>query len=118
MTRRIKFKCDDRNYNEWCLYSSDTLYELDKSEFSIDPVKEKLLNQDIFEYNEETHSVTILHSSNREMPVIPGVIILEKNKTYGFTKINIIINLFLMINVYQYLLCHIKLKSWGLISIK
>lgn len=83
---KLKIKIDDRFYKSWTLYTSDTLYELNKSDYAVDPIKYKLMNQDIFDYNPETHAITILHSSNREMPVLPGVIHLEKNQTYGKIK--------------------------------
>ena len=39
------------------------------------------MNQDIFKY--EMGSVELLHSSTESMEVIPGVLVLEGNKTYG-----------------------------------
>jgi len=83
---KLKIKIDDRYYKSWTLYTSDTLYELDKAEFNVDPIKYKLMNQDIFDYDKETHNITILHSSNREMPILPGVLVLHDGKTYGKIK--------------------------------
>ena len=50
----------------------------------LNPVLSKLFNQDIFTYNDNI--VDILHSSVRCMDVIPGVIVLNENKTYGKYK--------------------------------
>lgn len=86
MKHKLKFKCEDRNYTSWTVYSSDTLYELDKTTFNIDPIKSKLFNQDIFEYDDATQEIFMLHSSNREMPVIPGILVLENKQIYGLYK--------------------------------
>jgi len=83
---KFKIKIEDRFYKSWTLYTSDTLYQVDKTKYNVDPVKYKLMNQDIFNYDESTHAITILHSSNREMPVLPGVIIIDKGQTYGKVK--------------------------------
>ena len=78
-----KFKCEDRNYSKYGFIDakqlSDTYIEL-----NVDPLKNKLFNQDIFDYNGD--KLTILHSSIRSMKNIPGVIILLGNKTYGKIK--------------------------------
>lgn len=86
MKERLKIKCDDKHYKSWTIYTSDTLYELDQTLYTINPIQARLFNQDIFEYDTETHAINILHSSNREMPVLPGILILEHNRTYGIHK--------------------------------
>lgn len=52
---------------------------------NLDPIKEKLCNQDIIKVD-KNNIVTILHSSVRCMPVIPGVLVLNDSKTYGKIK--------------------------------
>jgi len=82
---KFKFKCEDRLYSSWELYDTHTFELKDKPKYDIDPIRDKLLNQDIL-YYEEGQPIKILHSSNREMPIIPGVILLQKNKTFGKYK--------------------------------
>ena len=50
----------------------------------LDPNKYKMFNQDIFTFKD--NNVNILHSSARCMKVIPGVLVLEKNLTFGKIK--------------------------------
>ena len=52
---------------------------------NLNPIKEKLCNQDIIKV-EENGVVSILHSSIRSMQVIPGVLVLNDSKTYGKIK--------------------------------
>ena len=76
-----KYSYDGRNTNKWKLYDSITLQEIEPKD-GFNPNTLKLINQDIF--NEETGE--IIHSSVRSMPVLPGVIMCDKNKTYGKLK--------------------------------
>ena len=76
----LKFQTSDRHYQEWSIV--DTL-TMQKTECSVDPIREKLFNQDIFSLNEKC---TILHSMVRQMKCIQGVLVLENNKTYGKWK--------------------------------
>ena len=83
-----KINVDDRYYNHYEYFCALTK---DKVELDLDPVKYKILNQDIFEIidNEEGEiHVNILHSTTREMNVIPAILVLESNKIYGKTKKN------------------------------
>ena len=90
---RIKFKCNDRNYEDWDLYNADTLNIIDKTLYNVNPIVNKLFNQDIILYNNHNNivnenetlcnSVKLIHSSVREIPEIPGVLILDSGKTYG-----------------------------------
>lgn len=80
---KLKFKVEDRNYNDWDLYDYNSLNKVDKSQFNVDPIKDRLLNQDILDIDDSGNIVNLVHSSIRSMPLIPGVLILEKNKTFG-----------------------------------
>ena len=75
-----KFQTSDRNYQEWSVI--DTL-SMKKIECSVDPVREKLFNQDIFSLNDKC---TILHSMTRQMKCIQGILMVEKNQSYGKWK--------------------------------
>ena len=78
---KYKLKVEDRNYEKWTTHESRSL---DPVVISLDPAKEKLFDQDIFEYNSGT--TTLCHSSVRKMANIPGVLVLAGNKTYGSSK--------------------------------
>ena len=82
--RTIKFKSEDRDYKCWNIYSASSLQELNREDYNIDPAKDKLLHQDIFKVDEDGKVTEILHSSNREMKIIPGVIVFDK--MYGKYK--------------------------------
>jgi len=60
------------------MYKAKTLETV---ELPISPIEHKLFDQDIFDAKEDT--VTIVHSCVRSMKNIPGVLVLEGNKTYG-----------------------------------
>ena len=62
----------------------DDPHSLESAEISLDPVQEKLFDQDIFEYDNK--KATLCHSSVRQMTNIPGVLVLSGNKTYGSSK--------------------------------
>lgn len=80
----LRFRCDDRVYEKWDIYDSTSLKKMDKSAYSIDPIEAKLFNQDSFEYDDETGKITLIHSTVREMPVMAGVIVMDKQ--YGMYK--------------------------------
>ena len=71
-----EFHTDDRYYQEWEARDTSTLQIMEKS---IDPLKSKLFNGDVFSIE---NTCTIHHSAVRQMPYIPGVLVLENNKTY------------------------------------
>jgi exoribonuclease R len=78
----LKAMINDRGYTQVHFVDANTLQPVDSD---VDPVKNKLFNQDILSDNTDG-SVSILHSSVRSMKNIPGVLVLEKNKTYGKRK--------------------------------
>lgn len=85
----LKFKCERRNYNDlnsWALYDVSNLEIVDKQKFDVNPIRDKLMNQDIIKVNKGGKFIEILHSSNRILPIIPAIITF--NKMYGKTKNN------------------------------
>ena len=66
-----KFVSHDRIYSSYNFYDSESLT---KVELDIDPVKNKLLDQDIFTLND---GVNIIHSVCRNTKNISGVLILS-----------------------------------------
>jgi exoribonuclease R len=75
-----KIHIDNRNYGSWTLFDATTLEPVIINQFN--PEKHKLFNNDVFSYNTDTQAVEIIHSSLRAGD-IPGVLIIEGNKSYG-----------------------------------
>jgi exoribonuclease R len=86
--KSYKFVSYDREYKSWDIYDSVTLIEEEYSPDStwkgFDPIKNKIFSGDVYEYDGE--KVKILHSSVRNMPIIPGVLVLNSNQVYGKHK--------------------------------
>ena len=76
-----KVLIDHRNYETWKTVNSTTFEPIS---LDIDPALHKLLNNDIFTFDNE--KVNIVHSVLRSSDSIAGVLVLENNKTYGKTK--------------------------------
>ena len=79
----FKMRVEDRNYTKIGVVDA---YNLRPQPYpnNLNAVEQKLFNQDIF--TSVNGVVNILHSSIRCMEVIPGVIVLNENKTYGKYK--------------------------------
>ena len=82
-----KIMVDDRSYSSWSFYNTLTL---EKTELPfIDPIKECLFNNDVFQINNKsingisTNKVNIIHSTVRISENIPAVLVLEGNRSYG-----------------------------------
>ena len=73
----FKFYVHDRSYNLWEIF--DTIH-FNKIELNLNPIENKLLCNDIFTMDGE-NKINILHSSIRAGPAIPGVLILNGNKS-------------------------------------
>ena len=74
----IKFTCLNRDYSEWDLYNPNNFNKLNKIDYNINPIINKLFNQDVIEIDENNSFKKIIHSSTREMKMIPGVITFDK----------------------------------------
>ena len=84
--QQYKLQVQDGQYAKYCYLDLKTMKE---SEYQpkIDPVSNKLFNQDIIGTDSVWPNIMkILHSSVRSMKNIPGVLVLENNKTYGKFK--------------------------------
>ena len=79
MTTTYKIHIDDRNCSSWEIFDNETCSKVD---IGINPLDKKLFTNDIFKIDDNSN-VTIVHSSIRSGPAIPGVLILDGNKTYG-----------------------------------
>jgi len=79
MSAIYKIHINDRNCSSWEIYESESFK---KVEIDFNPLDKKLFTNDVFSID-KSNNLTILHSSIRSGPAIPGVLILEGNKTYG-----------------------------------
>jgi exoribonuclease R len=77
-----KIHVNDRSYNSWEVFDTN---KFNKVEVNINPIESKLFANDVFTID-KNNKVTIVHSSIRSGPAIPGVLILDGNKTYGREK--------------------------------
>jgi len=75
----FKIHINDRSYTSWEVFDSN---KFNKIELDINPLENKLFTNDVFTINKH-NEITIVHSSIRSGPAIPGVLILDGNKTYG-----------------------------------
>jgi hypothetical protein len=78
---------DDRNYSTWSFYNTLTLEKADLP--SINPIKERLFNNDVFKITNDgtkNDEIQIVHSTVRISENIPAVLVIEGNKTYGRDK--------------------------------
>ena len=74
-----KIYVNDRSYTSWEIFDTANF---NKIILDIDPIESKLFSNDAFtfDYNK---NVSLLHSSIRSGPPMPGVLVLAGNKTYG-----------------------------------
>jgi len=79
---QYKIHISDRTYSSWEIESiGASIPTLQKH-----PFESKLFHEDVFEIDSaETPEIKIVNSKTRESKFIAGVLILEKNKTYGRT---------------------------------
>jgi len=78
----LKIHVNDRSYNSWEVFDTN---KFDKISLNINPIESKLFSNDVFTID-KNNNITLLHSSIRLGPSIPGVLILDGNKTYGREK--------------------------------
>lgn len=76
-----KIHIHDRNYSSWEIYDTGNLNKI--STIEINPIECKLFSNDVFEINSENGAINLLHSTVRHGSSIPGVLMLDGNKTYG-----------------------------------
>ena len=80
---QYKILIEDRNCSEWSVVNAISLLPTEIDE-SFEPIKYKLLNEDIFTYN--NNNFELIHSSFKSADYMSGVLVLEKNKSYGRHK--------------------------------
>jgi len=79
-----KIRIDDQMYKTWSVLERDSLCEVSIPDFH--PAKQKLFDKDIFTYDDATKKVSIQSSDIRSGNSLAGILVLERNKTYGRTK--------------------------------
>ncbi len=85
---QLKLHVEDGQYKEYQYMDIKSMKPIENQP-DIHPVYNKLFNQDIIEIDKDTKNpltMKILHSSVRSMKNIPGVLVLDNNKTYGKIK--------------------------------
>jgi exoribonuclease R len=75
---QLKIIIDNRNYEKYEIINATTF---EVKNIIIDPIENKLFNNDIFTFNKE--KVNIIHSSIRNYTSIAAVLILNSGQTYG-----------------------------------
>jgi exoribonuclease R len=68
----------DKNYTQWVIYENTTFEEI--KDIEIDPIQSKLFSNDVFKIKNE--QIEIIESKIR-LSIIPCILILSENKTYG-----------------------------------
>ena len=82
----LKIRVGDRHYSDISFVRAKDLTPIAVDIPTNVVLKNKLFNQDIFEYDSSKESCQLYHSSIRSMPVIPAVLVLEGRRTYGKWK--------------------------------
>ena len=77
-----KVHINDRAYTSWEVFEN---INFQKVEITINPLEQKLFSNDVFSVDENS-KISIVHSTVRCGPPMPGVLILDDNKTYGRQK--------------------------------
>ena len=70
----------DKAYTKYQLYDNTTNDPIDSATQSIDPIQQKRFSEDVL-----SETGNLLYSKIRTASAIPGVLILENNRTYGRT---------------------------------
>jgi len=87
MLQKYQILINDRNYSSFSFVDYDTNEIIPNQEIKTNPIENKMFNKDIFTYNtKNTNDIIITKSDIRNGISIPGVLLLENNKTFGRTK--------------------------------
>ena len=79
MDIQYRIYIEDREYNEYSFINEVSLNEVENP--GIDPVDEKLFSGDVFKMKDK--HVELLHSTVHSVESMPGVLVLDQNKTFG-----------------------------------
>ena len=73
-----KIHIENRDYSKWNLVDIESNSQV---QVNLSPLSLRLFDQDIFTYSPPTS--IIMHSPLRNAKIIPGILLLENNRTYG-----------------------------------
>ena len=76
-----KIYITDRKYTSWEIFETATFQKVD---IKVNPNESKLFSNDVFSFDNNT--VKIVHSTIRSSSSMPGVLVINGNKTYGRNK--------------------------------
>ena len=79
---QYKIIIEDRNCEEWTISNNITMEDVLLTDFI--PLSHKLFNGDIFTYDGTVFK--LIHSCTKSVNYFSGVLVLEKNKSYGKYK--------------------------------
>jgi exoribonuclease R len=75
----FKIYVNDRNYSSWNIFETSNFQPVN---LEIKPLENKLFSNDVFSVD-DAKNVKLIHSSIRSGTSMPGVLIINGNKTYG-----------------------------------
>jgi len=75
----LKIYVNDRNYSSWNIFETSNLQPVI---LDINPAENKLFSNDVFSVD-DAKNIKLIHSSIRSGTSMPGVLIINGNKTYG-----------------------------------
>jgi exoribonuclease R len=75
----FKIYVNDRNYSSWNIFETANFQPIN---IEINPVENKLFSNDVFSVD-DAKNVKLIHSSIRSGTSMPGVLVINGNKTYG-----------------------------------
>ena len=82
----VKVLIHDHAYSKWSYTYTDSKQDLSDQEYDLpSPLVHRWFNQDVIDFTELT-APHMIHSPVRNASYLPGVLILEGNRTYGRTK--------------------------------
>ena len=80
MENQYRIYIENREYTEYSFVNAVSLDDSDNP--GVDPIKDKLFSGDVF-YIDECKNMKLLHSTVHSVESMPGVLVLDKNKTFG-----------------------------------
>lgn len=86
MLQKYQISINDRNYSSFSFVDYDTNEIIPNESINMNPIENKLFNKDVFALIANDVTVTMIKSDIRSGVSLPGVLLLENNKTFGRTK--------------------------------
>jgi len=80
MENQYRIYIENREYTEYSFVNAVSLDDSDNP--GVDPIKDKLFSGDVFSID-ECKNMKLLHSTVHSVESMPGVLVLEQNKTFG-----------------------------------